>query len=105
MTFQGIQILVRSKIIIEEKTLERVYHFNYLSCDTLLEDKNVEIKIHKYQAICGIINRPLKYETNKETRMKFYKTMAVAVLTYGNDSWITKAKNIQKHTSNGNEIP
>lgn len=93
MAFEGKET-VRSKIIIDNKTLEQVSHFNYLGCDTTYErDKDVESKVHKFQAICGTINRTLKHKTRKDTRIKFYKTMAVPILTYGSESWIMNARN------------
>lgn len=37
-------------------------------------------KIQKFQAICGTITRTLKHKITKETRIKFYKTMATPAL-------------------------
>jgi hypothetical protein len=38
--------------------------------------------------VCGLISRTLKNKTRKETIMKFDKTMAVHILSYGSESWV-----------------
>jgi hypothetical protein len=40
----------------------------------------------------GTINRTLKNKICKDTLMKFYKIMAVPVLSYGSESWVTSKK-------------
>ena len=81
----------RSKIVIDNKLIERTNHFNYLGCDiTYDRDKDIENKINKFQSICGTINRTLQNKTRKDTKLKFYKVMAVPVLMYGSESWILK---------------
>ena len=37
--------------------------------------------------MCGTIRRTLKNKTLQETQMKFYKTLAVPVITYGCENW------------------
>ncbi|PSN48599.1 hypothetical protein C0J52_22220 [Blattella germanica] len=44
-------------------------------------------KVHKFQNMCGTIKRTLKNKTQKETMLKFYKTMAVPIFTYGSENW------------------
>lgn len=39
----------------------------------------------KYQMMCGMIHRTLKNKTRKDTRIKFYKTIAVP--EYGCITW------------------
>ena len=96
MAFQG-KYPVRSKIIVNNKPIEQVSNFTYLGCDTSYNyDNDMENKINKFQAICGTINRTLNNKTRKDTRIKFYKTMAVPVLMYGSESWINTKKGDSK---------
>ena len=96
---------VQSKIVIENKTLEQVSHFNYLGCEiSLNEDKDIQNKTNKFQYICGTIQRTLKNKARKDTKLKFYKTMAVPVLLYGSETWIEKKERYEKYTVSRNEI-
>lgn len=36
----------------------------------------------------GVLNQYLKVKTQKDTKMKFYKTIVVPILLYGTDSWV-----------------
>jgi hypothetical protein len=83
MTFKS-KLNVRSKIVLENTTLEQVQQFNYLGCEaSFIQERDVNNKIQKFQMVCGTISRTLKNKTHKDTLMKFYKTMAVPVLSYG----------------------
>jgi hypothetical protein len=42
--------------------------------------------------LCGTIHRTLKNKTKKETRLKFYKTVAVPALMYGCEIWVPTKK-------------
>ncbi|KAJ4429720.1 hypothetical protein ANN_21924 [Periplaneta americana] len=88
---------IRTKIIVDNKPIEQVSHFDYLGCNITYDvDRDIDNKISKFQWICGTINRTLKNKTRKETKLKFYKTMAVPVLTYGSESWIIKERDKSK---------
>ena len=70
------------------KIVEQVQHFNYLGCEvTFNYEEDLRNKVHKFQNMCGTIKRTLKNKTQKETMLKFYKTMAVPILTYGSENW------------------
>jgi hypothetical protein len=46
-----------------------------------------------FNQMCSTIRRTLNYRTRKDTQIKFYKAMAVPILTYGSEiSTITKKK-------------
>jgi hypothetical protein len=52
MAFKG-KYPVRTKIIIEDKTLEQVNHFKYVGYDiTFLEETDTDTKIKKFQNMC-----------------------------------------------------
>jgi hypothetical protein len=42
--------------------------------------------------LCSTIHRTLKNKTGKETRLKFYKTMAIPALMYGSEIWVPTKK-------------
>jgi hypothetical protein len=42
--------------------------------------------------LCGPVHRNLKNKTRKETRLTFYKTMAVPALMYGSEIWVPTKK-------------
>jgi hypothetical protein len=76
MAFHGKQS-VRTKIVIDNYTLEQVTHLKYLGCDVSYQyDNDVNIKLKKFQNICGTIQSSLRSKTRKDTRLKFYKVMA-----------------------------
>jgi hypothetical protein len=47
--------------------------------------------------LCGTIHRNLKNKTRKETRLKFYKTMAIPALMYWSEIWVP-TKRVQTRT-------
>lgn len=88
---------VRSKVVIENKILEQVSYFDYLGCNVSYDrDKDIENKLNKFQLICGTINRTLQNKTRKDTKLKFYKIMAVPVLMFGSESWILQERDRSK---------
>ena len=88
MAFKG-KSPVRSKIVLDNKTLEQVSHFRYLGCDISYDrERDIDEKINRFQMICGTINRSLKDKVRKETKLKLYKTMAVPMLLYGSETWV-----------------
>ena len=55
---------VRTKIVINGKTIEQVRDFNYLGCNiSYCERKEVNNKLNKFQRMCGTISRTLKGKT------------------------------------------
>lgn len=49
-------------------------------------DRDIELKLQRHQPICGTIARTLA--TYTETRVKFYKIIAVSNLLFGSHSWV-----------------
>jgi hypothetical protein len=104
MTFNG-KYPVRTKIVIEDKTLEQVNHFKYISYDaTFLEETDTDANIKKFQNICGTIGRTLKGKTLKDTQIKFCQVMAVSTLLYGSECWTMRKNRHAKTTSSRNAI-
>ena len=96
MAFHG-KYPVRTKICINDNILEQVTTFNYLGCDIGFDDDNdVKKKLHRFQMICGTIRRTLGKRVTPETQIKFYKTMAIPVLTYGCETWFPKLNTTTK---------
>jgi hypothetical protein len=88
MAFEGPKHPRRSKIVIDNKIMEQVSHFNYLGCDVSYNyDADLQIKLNKFQYMCGTIKRTLTNKTRKDTQLKFYKVMVVPTLLYGYEIW------------------
>lgn len=65
MAFHG-KYLIRIKIVIKNKTLERTSHFQYVFI-TYEEDCNIKMETNKFQAICGTMKSALQNKTTKKT--------------------------------------
>jgi hypothetical protein len=46
---------VRTEIVIDNYTLEQVTQFKYVGCDVYQYDNDVDVKLQKFQNICGTI--------------------------------------------------
>jgi hypothetical protein len=87
MAFQG-KNHVRCKIVIHNKIIEQVSSFKYLGFNVsycLKEDIN--IKLNKFQRMCGTTRRTMRQKTLQRTQLKFYKIMAEPMLTYASENW------------------
>ena len=59
MAFKG-SVPIRSKIVLDDQVLEQISHFNYLGCDvTYLDNHEITNRVHKFQVICGCVNKTL----------------------------------------------
>jgi hypothetical protein len=82
---------VRTKTIINNDITKHVNSFNYLGyIITATKNRNLEIKINKFNQMCSTIRTTLNKKTRNDTQLKIYKAMAVPTLTYGSQIWITK---------------
>lgn len=76
--------------------IEQVNNFNYLGCSvSYVKNDDVIKKINKFNYICGTIKRNLK-QTRKETKLKFYKVMAVPMFLYGSECWTLRKSEERK---------
>jgi hypothetical protein len=84
-----VSVYTRCKIVIDDKTIEQVLSFKYLGFNVsycLKEDTN--IKVNKFQRMCGRIRRTMRQKKNlQSTQLRFYKIMAVPMLTYASENW------------------
>lgn len=93
MAFEGTNHK-RCKIMINNKLIEQVNNFNYLGFNVSYCQKNdINIKLNRFYNMCGTIRRTLKNKTLKSTQLKFYKTMAVPMLTYACENWTLNRSN------------
>jgi hypothetical protein len=87
MSFQG-KNHVRYKIVIDNKIIEQASSFKYLGFNVPYRLKeHINIKLNKFQRMCGTIRRTLRQKTLQSTQLKFYKIMAVPMLTYASENW------------------
>ncbi|KAJ4447240.1 hypothetical protein ANN_09244 [Periplaneta americana] len=88
---------IRTKIAINNCSIEQVSHFNYLGSDIGFDKEyDVDNKIRNFQRVCGTITRTFRNKIRKETKLKFYKVMAVPTLAYGNETWTLTKKQQSK---------
>jgi hypothetical protein len=86
---------VRTKIVIGGDTLEEVIT-KYLGYDvTFLGETDTDVKIQKFQNMCGTIRQTLKGKTRKDTLIKFYQAMAVSTLLQGSEFWKMTRRDMQ----------
>ena len=99
MAFKG-QDPVRTKIVIDNKIIEKVNSFNYLGNISYEIELDIDNKLHNCLKITGILNnvsRPQK--TLKKTRIKLYNTLALPVLLYSSETWTIKARDARRITA------
>ncbi len=73
MAFKG-KYPVKTKIVINNSTLEHVSRFEYLGCAVSYESEyDIREKINTFRNICGTTHRNLKSKTRHSTKIKFYK--------------------------------
>jgi hypothetical protein len=96
---------VRSKICINNKTLEQVNTFNYLGCIlSYVGEKDMPSKVSKFVKTIGDINQVFKPSlVQQHTRLNIYRTLARPVLIYGSEAW-TSRKADEKTASSRHEI-
>lgn len=83
---------VRSKIRIDNTSLEQINLFKYLGRYISFEfNRDIEKEILTFNRVCGTIRRPLCNNFRKDNKLKFYKTMAVLPL-YGCETWVINRK-------------
>ena len=88
---------MRTKIVIDNKTIEKVKLFNYLGNISYEGELDIDNKWNNFLKITGILNnvfRPQK--TLRKTRIKLYNTLVLPVLLYGSETWAIKARDARR---------
>ena len=71
---------LRTKIIINDETLEQVSQFTYLGCSISYQFSNdVEFKLAKFLQLIGTIKRNIFKKVRTETILKIYNTHMFSV--------------------------
>jgi len=75
---------LRTKIIINDETLEQVSQFTYLGCSISYQFSiDVEFKLTKFLQLIGIIKRTIFKEVRTETILKVYNTLVLPTFYMG----------------------
>jgi len=83
---------LRTKIIINDETLEQVSQFTYLGCSISYQFSNdVEIKLAKFLQLIGTIKRTIFKKVRTETISKKYNTLVLPTFLYGSENWTLTA--------------
>jgi len=82
----------RTKIIINDETLEQVSQFTYLGCSISYQFFNdVESKLAKFLKLIDSIKRNIFKEVRTETILKIYNTLLLSILLYESENWTLTA--------------
>jgi len=83
---------LRTKIIINNETLEQVSQFNYLGCSISYQfSDDVEFKLAKFLELIGTIKRTIFKRVRTETILKIYNTLVLPAFLYGSENWTLTA--------------
>ena len=83
---------LRTKIVINDETLEQVSQFNYLGCSTSYQFSNdIEFKLAKFLQLIGNIKRTNFKKVRTETILKIYNTLVLPTFLYGSQNWTLTA--------------
>jgi len=78
----------RTKIIINDETLEQVSQFNYLGCSISYQfSNNVEFKLAKFLQLTDKIKRTIFKKLRTETILKIYNILVLPTFLYGSENW------------------
>ena len=80
----------RTKIIINDESLEQVSQFTYLGCSISYKFSNdVESKLAKFLQLIGTINRTIFRKVRTETILKIYNNLVLPTFLHGSENWAT----------------
>ena len=83
---------LRTKIIINNETLEQVSQFTYLGCSISYQFSNdVESKLAKFLQLIGAIKRTIFRKVRTETVLKIYNILVLSTFLYGSENWTLTA--------------
>jgi hypothetical protein len=82
----------RTKIVINDETLEQVCQFTYLGCSISYQFSNdVEFKLAKFLQLIGTIKRTIFGKVGTETILKMCNTLVTPTYLYGSENWTPTA--------------
>jgi len=83
---------LRTKIIINDNTLEQINQFTYLGCNISYQFSNdVASKLAKFLQLIGTIKRTIFRKVRTETILKIYNTLVIPTFLYGSENWTPTA--------------
>jgi hypothetical protein len=86
MVFQGGKH-IRFKIVINNIIIEQVSSFKCLGFNvSYCRKEDINIKLNKFQRMCGTTRRTLRQKNFAKQQLKCYKIMAVPILTYTSEN-------------------
>ena len=78
---------LRTKIIINDETLEQVSQITYLGCSISYQFSNdVEFKVAKFLQLIGTIKRTIFKKVRMETILKIHNTLVLPTFLYGSEN-------------------
>jgi len=97
MAFLG-QDLIRCKIVVDNKCLQQVKNFKFLSCEISYENEgDIQQKLAKFAQKLGILNNIFKPAlVQKISRIKVHNAPALPILLYGSENRTRKKKKDEK---------
>lgn len=96
MAFQG-RYPIRSKIVVNNKTVEQIQHFTFLGADiSFYGEIDINKKIERFNQMNGTIRRTLSSKVRRDTLIKFYKVMSIPTCLYGSEVWTMTNKDISR---------
>jgi hypothetical protein len=83
---------LRTKIIVNDETLEQVSQFTYLGCSISYQFSNdVESKLVKFLQLIGTIKRTIFRKVRTETILNLYNNLVLPAFLYGSENWTLTA--------------
>jgi len=83
---------LRTKIIINDETLDKVSQFTYLGCSISYRfSYDVEFKLAKFLQLMGTIKRIIFKKVRTETILKIYNTLVLPTFLHGSENWTLTA--------------
>jgi len=81
------RINLRTKIILNDETLEQVSQFKSLGCNNSYQFSNdVELKSAKFLQLIGTIKKTIFKKVRTETILKIYNTLVLPTFLYGSEN-------------------
>jgi hypothetical protein len=83
---------LRTKIIINDETLEQVSQFTYLGCSISYQfSDDVEFKLARFLQLIVTIKRTVFRKVRTETILKIYNTLVLPTFLYWSENWTLTA--------------